>query len=197
MGISVTSWFFFYVLIEHHGQTSLAISNTMRNIFGFFGVFNWAFSSAANSMVSNVIGQGKKEEIVRLIAKIMTLSMSVSVVVCILLNFLPHVYFSFFGQGENFIEDGIPTLRVVAFSLIIMSSATVWLNAITGTGKSKITFFIELISIAIYSVYVYVVLEVLKLSITWGWAAELIYWTLLGGLSYLYIRSGKWKAKVI
>jgi putative MATE family efflux protein len=75
MAISIVSWFFFYLLIEHHGQTSLAISNTMRNVFGFFGVFNWAFASAANTMVSNVIGQGRKKRYNSLKTKIMTLSM--------------------------------------------------------------------------------------------------------------------------
>ena len=197
MAISVISWFFFYVLVEHHGQTSLAISTTMRNVFGFFGVFNWAFSSAANSMVSNIIGQGKKEEIFGLISKTMFLSMGVSIFIFFLLNAFPNVYFSVFGQGESFAGEGTPTLRVVSLALVFMSGSTVWLNAITGTGKSNITFFIELIAIVIYCVYAYWVLEVLRLSITWGWAAELIYWSLLGILSYLYIRSGRWKTKVI
>jgi Na+-driven multidrug efflux pump len=38
MAISVASWFFFYLLIEHHGQTSLAISNVMRNVLVFWRV---------------------------------------------------------------------------------------------------------------------------------------------------------------
>lgn len=197
MAISIVSWFFFYVLVEHHGQTSLAISTTMRNVFGFFGVFNWAFSSAANSMVSNIIGQDKRDEVVKLISKIMLLSVSVSAVIFLLLNVFPGVYFSVFGQGAAFAAEGTPTLRVVSIALILMSCSTVWLNAITGTGKSNITFFIELIAIVVYCVYAYVVLEVMRLSITWGWAAELIYWSLLGSLSYFYIRSGRWKTKVI
>ncbi|HEX8316692.1 MAG TPA: hypothetical protein VF609_16940, partial [Flavisolibacter sp.] len=94
-------------------------------------------------------------------------------------------------------KEGIPTLRVVSLALVLMSLSAVWLNAITGTGKSNITFYIELVAIVVYSVYAYVVLEVLQLSITWGWAAELIYWSFLGGLSYLYIKSGRWKHKVI
>ena len=32
--ISIISWEFFYILVEHHGQRDLAISNAMRNIFG-------------------------------------------------------------------------------------------------------------------------------------------------------------------
>jgi multidrug resistance protein, MATE family len=197
MAISIISWFFFYVLVEHHGQTSLAISNTMRNVFGFFGVFNWAFASATNSMVSNVIGQGKKDEITGLVLKIMTLSMSFSAFFFVLLNLFPGVYFSLFGQGESFIREGTPTLRVVALALVFSSAGTVWVNAVIGTGKSQVTFFIELISIFVYCAYVYLVLEVWKLSITWGWASELFYWTLLFLLSFFYMKKGSWKSNTI
>ncbi len=195
MAISIVSWFFFYVLVEHHGQTSLAISNTMRNVFGFFGVFNWAFASAANTMVSNVIGQGKKEEVFRLITKIMVLSMSISFVVCLFLNLFPALYFSVFGQGQRFVEEGTPTLRIVAMALVFSAAAVVWLNSVTGTGKSKVTFIIELLSIIFYCIYVYVVLEVQRLSIVWGWASELLYWTIIFLLSFFYMRSGKWMEK--
>ncbi|NTS43463.1 MATE family efflux transporter [Flavisolibacter sp. BT320] len=193
MAISVVCWFFFYLLIEHQGQTSLAISNTMRNVFGFFGVFNWAFASAANTMVSNVIGQGKKEAVFGLIKKIMTISMSVSLVFCVLLNFFPDVYFAAFGQGQQFTAEGTPVLRVVSVALVCSAAAAVWLNAVTGTGRSKITFFIELAAIIVYCVYVYVVLEVQRLSISWAWSSELLYWLILFSLSFYYIRSGRWK----
>lgn len=193
MAISVISWFFFYLLIEHQGQTSLAISNTMRNVFGFFGVFNWAFASAANTMVSNIIGQEKKEVVFGLIKKIMTMSMGVSLIFCLLLNFFPGVYFAAFGQGQGFTAEGTPVLRVVSLALVCSAAAAVWLNAVTGTGKSKVTFFIELAAIILYCIYVYIVLEVKKMSITWAWSSELLYWVTLFSLSFFYIRSGKWK----
>jgi Na+-driven multidrug efflux pump len=165
----------------------------MRNVFGFFGVFNWAFASAANTMVSNIIGQGRKDEVFRLITKIMTLSMSISLVVCIFLNLFPSLYFSVFGQGERFVQEGTPTLRIVAVALVFSAAAVVWLNAVTGAGRSRITFFIELVAIVAYSVYVYVVLEMMRLPIMWGWAAELLYWTLIFLLAFFYMRRGKWK----
>ncbi|MBB1287254.1 MATE family efflux transporter [Flavisolibacter sp. BT320] len=193
MAISVISWFFFYLLIEHQGQTSLAISNTMRNVFGFFGVFNWAFASAANTMVSNVIGQGKKDVVFGLIKKIMNMSMGMSILFCLLLNLFPDVYFAAFGQGQQFTAEGTPVLRVVSVALICSAAAAVWLNAVTGTGKSKVTFLIELAAIVLYCVYVYVVLEVKRLSISWAWSSELLYWTTMFSLSFFYIRSGKWK----
>lgn len=195
--VSVGSWYFFYVLIEHHGQTSLAVSNTMRNIFGFFGVFVWAFANTTNAMVSNIIGQNKKDLVPLLVKKIMLLSCSIAAIVCLLLNSFPQLYLSIYGQDEAFMQLGMPVLRVVAFAMITMSIGTVWLNAVTGTGNSRITFIIELTAIILYSLYVYYVLEVQSLSIIWGWLSEFIYWITLFLLSFLYMKSGKWKQKVV
>ena len=195
--ISIVSWFFFYVLVEHHGATSLAVSNTMRNIFGFFGSFIWAFSSTANTMVSNIIGQGKKAEVVPLIFRIMKLSFLAALIVCVFLNVFPQLFLSVYGQGESFMQLGIPVIRVVAIAMLFMSGGTVWLNAVTGTGNGKMTFIIEVAAITVYCIYVYLVLEVYQLSIVWGWMSELLYWTVLFGLSFWYIKSKKWEKIVV
>jgi Na+-driven multidrug efflux pump len=123
----------------------------------------------------------------------MTLSMGIAAVVCLFLNLYPALYFSVFGQGERFVEEGTPTLRIVALALVFSAAAVVWLNSVTGTGQSRITFFIELAAIVLYCIYVYVVLEVKRLPISWGWASELLYWTVIFLASFFYIRRGKWK----
>jgi Na+-driven multidrug efflux pump len=73
----------------------------------------------------------------------------------------------------------------------------VWLNAITGTGNSRVTFIIELSVIVLYCLFVYLVLEVFNLPIEYGWMSEWLYWLGLFTLSYFYMRSGKWKGKKI
>jgi multidrug resistance protein, MATE family len=196
-GISIISWVFFYILVEHHGKTSLAVSNTMRNVFGFFGVAIWAFAATANTMVSNVIGQGKKDEVVPLVKKIMRLSVSIALVVCLLLLLFPHVYLNMFGQDEAFVRMGIPVLRLIGFAMVIMSMASICLYAVTGTGNSKVTFLIELGAIIFYCIYVYLTLEVYQLSIFWGWSSELLYWAVMFALAYWYLASGRWRRKVL
>lgn len=195
--LSIISWEFFYILIEHHGERALAISNTMRNIFGFFGVFTWSFAATSNTMVSNIIGQGLQHRVIELIGMIMKLSVGMGITVCILLNLFPKLFLSIYGQGEGFIEDAIPVLRIVSSALILMSFAVVWLNAVTGTGNTRVSLMIEMITIALYCFYVYMVLERMKLSISWGWMSEWLYWISTFTFSFLYIRSGKWKNKVI
>ena len=81
--------------------------------------------------------------------------------------------------------------------LLCMSVATVWLNGVTGTGNSKVNLGIEIITILLYCIYIYMVLDVWHLSLIWAWASELIYWSAIFTLSFLYLRSGKWKNKVI
>ncbi len=193
--ISIMSWEFFYVLIEHHGEQALAVSNTMRNIFGFFGCFTWAFAATSNTMVSNVIGQHKQHLVMQLIYRIMGWSLGFAVLVCLFLNIFPYAFLSIYGQGEDFIRAGIPVLRVVSMALVLMSVSVVWMNAVTGTGNSKMNLFSEVAAISFYCFYVYMVLEKMNLAITWGWGSEWIYWTTILVPSFWYMQSGKWKSR--
>lgn len=196
-GISIMSWEYFYILIEHHGSRALAISNTMRNIFGLFGIFCWAFASTTNTMVSNIIGQGRTEEVMPLIRRIVKLSLGISAITFVVLNVVPEIFLSFYGQGEEFISEAIPVVRIVSLALMMMSIGTIWLNAVTGTGNSQVNLLIEFITITIYSIYVYVVLEYLNLSIAWGWVSEWVYWISMFSMAFVYMKSGRWRGKQI
>jgi len=195
--LSVAGWEFFYILVEHHGERDLAISNTMRNIFGFFGCVTWAFASTTNSMVSNVIGQGLQQRVIELILKIMKLSLGFACFIFLLLNITPALFLHVYRQGNDFIIAAIPVVRVVSIAMLFMSCASVWLNAVIGTGNTKVNLAIEVFAICIYCVYVYIILEYLQLSVAVGWTAEWIYWTCILLPSLLYLRSGKWKHKKI
>ena len=195
--ISIISWEFFYILIEHKGELALAVSNSMRNIFGFFGSFTWAFAATATTMVSNIIGQNKQDEVIHLIKKIMLWSLGFATVVCIVLNLFAVQFLSIYGQGADFIQEAIPVLRIVSIALLIMSVSTIWLSAVTGTGQSTVTLMIEFVSIIIYVAYVYLTLEYFNLPINIGWMSEIIYWLTLFIPSFFYILSFKWKDKKI
>ena len=195
--ISIISWEFFYILIEHDGTLALAVSNTMRNLFGFFGCFTWAFAATTNSMVSNVIEQGLMEEVMPLIKRIIFFSLGMSIIVFCLLNLFPTAFLSVYGQGPEFIAAAIPVLRVVSAAMLLMSIGVVWMNAVTGTGNSNMNLITESVAIVLYCVYTYLVLEVWNLPITVGWASEWLYWMTLFLPSYWYMRSGRWKQRKI
>ena len=196
---SILAWFFFYILVARNAsQTGLAISTAMRTVFGFFGTCFWSLAATTNSMVSNVIGQGRRDEVLRLMWRISRLSLGLAIIVCLLLNLFPGLYLSLFRPNDiAFVTEGTPVLRLIGFVTLFLSIGTIWLNAVTGTGNSRVTFLVEVSTLVFYCVYVFVVLEVKHLPIIWGWLSEVLYWTLLFSLSYLYMKSQRWKQTVI
>lgn len=203
--ISLLTWLLFYILIERNGkiifpdepERALAISNVMRNIFSLTGVFVWAFASTTNAMVSNIIGQGRKNDVIKLIQRIMLLSLGATTVMFILFNLFAKELLSFFQLSAAFVDAAIPPLRIVTMGMMFMSFSVVWLNAVTGTGNTKVNLLIEAVTITLYIIYVYLVLEVWHLNLVWAWASEMLYWICIFTMSFIYIRSGKWKGKVI
>ncbi len=194
--ISIISWEFFYILIEHHGKLALSVSNVMRNLFGLFGCLTWGFASASNTMVSNLIGQGKQDKVLPLVKLLIKLSLGVTGIFVLLLNLAPGILMRAYGQDETFIAAAIPVARIISVGLLIMSVGTVLMNAVVGTGNSKFNLLTELLAISIYVIYVYVVLEVFNLNIIIGWMSEWLYWTCLLLPSLWYMRSMRWKGKV-
>jgi multidrug resistance protein, MATE family len=194
--LSIITWEYFYILIEHHGARDLAVSNTMRNVFGIAGIFAWSFAATSNTMVSNVIGQGKQEEVMPLIMRISKASFGFSLMIVVIFNLFPGLMLSLFGQGEDFISYATPVLRVVSSALLLQSFSVVWLNAVTGTGNTSVNLLIEIVTLVLYTAYVYFVLEVWNLSLTWGWVSEWVYWISMFSMAFFYMRSGRWKKKL-
>jgi multidrug resistance protein, MATE family len=194
--ISVTTWLVFFILIEGlHDPTAKAISNTMRNVFGLTGVFVWAFASTTNVMVSNLMGQKREDKVLEAITKIMMLSIGFCLLMCLLVNIFPTVFFGLFGQGEAFVQQGIPVLRVVSIGLMFMSIANIWLNGVTGTAKTEVNLLIEIVAISIYLIYSWYFVKLHYTSLAMAWSNEMVYWSSIFIMSFLYLRSGKWKTK--
>jgi putative MATE family efflux protein len=191
-GISIGSWVYFFILVEHHGQRDLAVSNSMRNIFGICGIFSWAFASTTNAMVSNIIGQGKRDQVLFLVRRIVRLSLSFSLLIAIGINVFPRLILSIYGQDQAFVETAIPVLRVVSIAVLLMSIGTIWPSAVTGSGNTRINLAIEGVTIVIYCVYIYLTLWYYDLPILYGWMSEWVYWASSFLLSWTYMRSGRW-----
>ncbi len=191
--ISVSTWLVFFILIEERGIEAKAISNTMRNVFGLVGVFVWAFAATCNTMVSNLMGQQRKDLVLPVINRIMLLSLGCCSAMCLLINLFPEQFFGLFDQGSIFIANGIPVLRIVSIGLMVMSIANIWLNGVTGTGKTTMNLAIEIIAISIYLCYTWLFMKVHYISLELAWSNELIYWTTILLVSYIYLKKGKWK----
>jgi len=183
----------FFILLEQYGDRARAISNAMRNIFGLMGIMIWAFASTSNTMVSNLIGQGMESKVMKAVYKTMLLSLGTTLCMLAILNIFPYSFLALFRQDALFVKDALPVIRVVSLGMIMMSVAAIWLNAITGTGKTKMNLAIEGVAIAFYLVYTFTVVKKLKLSLAVVWSNELVYWLLIFLVSFWFIKKGSWR----
>ena len=193
--ISLSTWLVFFLLIEDKGANAKAISNTMRNVFGLAGIFIWAFAGTSNTMVANLIGQQRENMVIPVVKKISFWSIGLCSLIILILNIFPEAFFQLFGQSKDFSDEGIPVIRVVSLGLIFMSVSNIWLNAVTGTGKTKINLLIEIAAIVLYLIYTWYFMKWHYISLAVAWSNEFIYWSTIFTIAYFYIKSGKWKSQ--
>ena len=194
LAISTGAWWVFFILVSrNYTYEEQAVSQTMRNLFGLGGVFSWAFGSSANTIISNLIGQGRQEEIFAIIKKMVIISVSGMSIFVVILNLYPDLFLGLFGQSGDFVNIGLSTLRVVSTAMIILCIGVIWLNAVVATGKTNIVFWIEFLGIVSYLVYVWIVIEVMKMDLEVAWMSEWIYWIMLFLPSFFYLKYGNWR----
>ncbi len=190
--LSMGSWFIFFVFIEKFGKHELAISNMIRAAYMIAMTPVWAFSVATNTMVSNIIGQKRVDEVFRLLNKIIGLTMIISCVMIALNLLIPDQILGLFTSEPALIKDAKPSLYVIDVAIIFFSMAVIAISAVSGTGATRVALYIEIAAILIYMVYNYVFTFIFHLSVEILWMSEIIYWLFTGAASYWYISSMKW-----
>lgn len=191
--LSIGAWLIFYMLVEHIGPAASAASQILRSVFGIVGVAAWALGATCNSMVSNLIGQNRQEEIIPLILKIIRLSLLCAMVIGTPLLIFPKWFLTHMTSDPMTIETGIMSLRIVILATWILSVSTVCFNGVVGTGNTRVNMYIEMIAIVLYLTYTFQVVEFWHLSLPWAWCSEFVYWTSLLAMSAWYLKSSKWK----
>lgn len=194
---SIGGWQIFFIYVEHLGQSELAASQILRSIFGIVSIGTWALASTCNTMVSNVIGQGRQEQVIGLVKKIAKLSLLYTIVVGGILLLFSHEFLSLYRDDTRLIALSLPSLRVIVVATLVMAVSTVVFNGVVGTGNTMINLVMEVFCVCTYLVYCYVVIQRLRMGLTWAWVSEFVYWTSLLAVSVIYLRSGRWKGKKV
>jgi putative MATE family efflux protein len=192
--LSMASWLAFFLLIEKLGERSLAVSNIIRSFYIILMIPMWGFGSATNSLVSNLIGQGKQEEVVSLVLKVVRLCALGVLFIVALGTLFPGVALKIYTSDPDLIKASLPALYVVNIAAFLLAVAFVFFSAVSGTGKTQVSFFIEVTVLIFYLVTAFILADVLRLQVYIVWMTEYVYAVFLGMLSYFYLKSGKWKS---
>jgi len=195
--ISLASWFIFFLLVEKLGERELAVSNIIRSFYIVLMIPMWGFSSATNTLVSQIIGEKRSVEVMPVVRKIMVLCLS-GVALVVAFGFIfPEYAIRIYTNDPVLIKASIPVLYVVNVAALMLSVAFIFFNAVSGTGKTQISFLIEVIVISIYLGFVYLIVYIWQKPVQIVWLTEWVYAGVMMLLAYLYLRSGRWKSAAV
>jgi putative MATE family efflux protein len=195
--ISVSTWFIFFLYIEHLGERALAISNIARGASGIIWVVLQAFSSTCSTLVSNIIGEGHQDKVMSLVKRILKLSYGIVSVMILIFCLFPQAIARIYTDIPAVIAASAPALIVMSTSYLLNVGGQVFFLAVSGTGSTKTAFRLELIALTVYMIYCTVIVEWLRLDVAICWTAEHVYAGMLLLCSWLYMRSGRWKNRQI
>lgn len=191
--VSLSSWFVFFSLIEKLGTHALAISTIIKSIYLLCMIPVWGYASSANTLVSNAIGAGRKDEVKLIARKVMTLSLLTMALLMQINFFFPYTVLSVYTHNLDIMQAAVHPLWVISSAAIILSVGHVYFNTVSGTGATVISLAIELCTLAIYISYIFWITSVPHVSLALVWCSELIYMGMIAMGSISYIASNRWK----
>jgi Na+-driven multidrug efflux pump len=194
--ISVGVWFFFFIAVERLGERSLAVINLIRTLSAMPFIIIQGFATSANSLVSNLIGENKSDQVWRLIRKIMLSSFAAVVPLLILYAVFPKMFLRIYTDNTELIAASVNVIYIMCIASFLQIGAFILFNAVSGTGSIKTTVFIEFTSLFVYVVYVWLfIIRAADTSPSIAWASEILYQFTIGIIGFLFLLSGKWKNK--
>ena len=195
--VSLSTWFMFFIAVEHLGQRQLAIANIVRSIYVVMLIPVNSLAMTTNTFVSNRIGARATEDVIPVIRKICKFSFAIMVVLVALVACVPEWALSVYTNDAALIQASVPSVYVIAGAMLIGSMANVAFNGVSGTGNTRAALWMEMAVLVLYVLFVYVAGMRLKLPVEICFLTEVIYYTGLLLASVIYLKKAAWQDKKI
>ena len=195
--ISISTWFVFFIFIEHMGERPLAVSNIGRSLYILLTIPAGALATTVNTLVSNLIGAGRKEEVLPFIIKVARISLLIISPFVLLALIFPELFARIYTDNPSLITASIPVIRIIAVANLFFAFSFIVFNGVSGTGNTRTAFAIEFLTLFFYISYVYYTAIINPSHVAVVWMSEFVYWTFIGILGYWYLLKGNWRKKEI
>lgn len=195
--VSIGAWFTFFVFVESLGERALAISQMIRGIYIFIMVPVFSLADAANTFVSNLMGEKSFERVIPVVKKTLFLGFLVNLFFFTTINLFPEFVMGLFTNDHSVFDDALTTLRLTTFSMFLFTLGFIPFRAISGTGNTKTALAIESASVFIYLIYTYYASVVIAAPLHLVWASEFVYFGFMIAFSWSYLKWGKWRLREI
>lgn len=192
---SFGTWFIFFVMIEKMGEMAIGVSSVVRSTYMILIIPGFAFAATANTLTSRIIGEGKSNEVMSMLWKVVKNSLLCSSVLVIIAFVVPQLVLQIYTDDVALAQAAVPSVYVIAVATLLGAVAMVFFEAVSGTGNTTAAMALEFGILIIYIVYVFLMSK--TSTIAGVWTAEWVYNILIGLISLVYIWKADWGRKRI
>ena len=185
--IGVASWLAFFVAVEHLGEMELAATNVIRSVSTVFFVIVNSFAATTGSLVSNLLGAGQKAQVIPLCNRVVRLGYAIGFPLVILAVIFYRPIIGIYTGSTVLMQIAHLPFVVMLLNYVFSLPGYIYMNAVTGTGATRMTFIFQLITIVAYQIYLWSI-SGFSTSLSVYWTAEYLYVILLGLLSVIYFK---------
>ena len=195
--ISMATWFVFFMAVERLGQRELAIANIIRSIYVVLLIPVQALSTAANTLVSNLIGAGGVGGVMQLMKKISKVSLAIVSVCVAWMALFPKHFLMVYTNETTLLAESVPSLYVIGMAMLVAAVANIYFSGISGTGNTQAALWLETGTLVVYGIYVFCVGWWAQAPVAVCFTTEILYYALLLLASLIYLKKVKWQNKKI
>lgn len=192
---SFGAWFAFFILIEKMGETAIGISSVVRSTYMILIIPCFAFAATANTLTSRIIGEGKSDEVMAMLWKVVKNGALCSLVLAVITSIIPQLILQIYTDDLALAAAAIPSVYVIAVATVLGAVGMVYFEAVSGTGNTSAAMALEFGVLIVYVFYVYLMTKTSTIAAVW--TAECFYNTVMGLIAFFYIWKADWRKKVI
>lgn len=195
--VALSTWTTFFIWIEQMGTHELTISQVIRSLYFLTFVPIWGFAGTTKTYVSQYVGKQDFEGVKQVQRKIQVLTVIALVLFTHGLVLYPDALVSLVNPDVEILAESSEILSFVFGSILIFGLSSVYFQSISGSGNTRVSFIIELVSVFVYLLSAFLFIKVYELDLFWVWIVEYIYFFTMGAMSFVYLKKFNWQTKKI
>ena len=186
--VALSIWTIFFIWIEQMGGDNLTVSLNIRYIYFLAFIPIWGFAAATKTYIAQYFGAKEFDKIPVIQRRIQLLTVCFLVLTFHGSILYPETLIRLVSEHPEHVAKSALILRIVSGSIFIYGLGSVYIQTISGIGKTRTTFLVECLATTLYILFAYLFIKVWNWPVQWVWLVEYVYFITIGFTSFMYLK---------
>lgn len=191
--VALSTWTVFFFLVENLGEKSLQASHVVRSMYLLTFVSVMGIGQATKTYVSSLIAEQRQSDLRSCLKRLTVINICGVLILTHGMWLYPGFIADQFTDDPEVLFLATKSLLIVIPAMFLAAFSSVFLNAIEGSGRTLIAFFIEIAAITLYLSLTYLLTTVYQRPVYVVWMNDYLYFGIIALAGGLYLKFGRWK----